>query len=280
MASGAIVLLTDFGLKERFVASMKGVIYSVNSDLGIFDLSHDIQPYNIWEAAEILSGTIPYWPEGTVFVAVVDPGVGSSRRSILAHTRSNHYITAPDNGIITLAQDRIGLNAVREIDENRNRRPGSEDMHTFHGRDIYAYTGARLASGIIEFNKVGGVITDLVRINYPQPEINEGKLSGFIVKTEEPFGNLVTNIPAALFHSWHSSSAGSGLQLEIRNKSAVFFKNKIRFVKSFGGVEIGEPLAYLDSLGFTGIALNQRDFAATYKTGSGPDWLITFSGSN
>ena len=138
----ALVLISDFGTTERFVASMKGVALSVDPDLQVHDLTHHIEPFNIWQASYVLSGTIEFWPRGTVFVSVIDPGVGTKRKSVVAETASGHYIVTPDNGSLTLIADFQGIVALRQIDESVNRRPGSEGLHTFHGRDVYAYTGA------------------------------------------------------------------------------------------------------------------------------------------
>ena len=142
----ALVLASDFGTTERFVASMKGVALSVDPYLQIHDLTHHIEPFNIWQASYMLAGTIDYWPEGTVFVSVVDPGVGTERRSVVAKTGTGQYVVTPDNGSLTLVADKQGILEIRQIDETINRRPGSESSHTFHGRDVYAYTGARLAA--------------------------------------------------------------------------------------------------------------------------------------
>ena len=128
---------------------------SVDSSLKLFDLTHEIPAYNIWEAAYRLEQTVPYWPAGTVFVSVVDPGVGTDRTSVVLKTSKGHFIVTPDNGTLTLIAQTEGIDEVREIDESVNRRQGSEISYTFHGRDVYAYTGARLASGKITFEQVG-----------------------------------------------------------------------------------------------------------------------------
>ena len=179
-----LVLLSDFGLTERFVASMKGVALSIDPQLQVHDLTHQIEPFNIWQASYMLAGTIDYWPKGTVFVSVVDPGVGTDRRSVVAKTSSGHYVVTPDNGSLTLVADSQGIAEVRQIDEGVNRRPGSEDSHTFHGRDVYSYTGARLAAAIIDFEAVGPLLeSDIVRLSYQKPKdgfSTRGALRSFI----------------------------------------------------------------------------------------------------
>ena len=146
-----LVFQTDFGLVDGAVSAMYGVAYTVHPEIRIHDLTHDITPFNIWEASYRLIQTINYWPAGTVFVSVVDPGVGCERKSIVAKTRSGRYIVTPDNGTLTHVIRLEGIAAVREIDESRNRLPSSGESYTFHGRDVYAFTGARLACGIIDF---------------------------------------------------------------------------------------------------------------------------------
>src|SRR5450631_3898110 len=155
-AHAPLVLLTDFGTQDGAVAAMKGVAYSVSQDLLISDLSHD-NP-SIFEVAYRLYQTEQFWPKDTVFVAVVDPAVGTQRLSVVLKTRTGHYFVGPDNGLLSLVAERDGVEALRRIDERVNRRPGSEDSHTFHGRDVFVYTGARLAAGVIGFDQVGPLL--------------------------------------------------------------------------------------------------------------------------
>src|ERR1043165_9427101 len=146
---------------------MKGVAMEVSPDLKLFDLTHEIPAYNIWEAAYRLEQTVRYWPAGTVFVSVVDPGVGTDRKSVVLKTKSGHFIVTPDNGTLTLIAESLGIAELREIDEAVNRRKDSEKSYTFHGRDVYAYTGARLAAGAISFEQVGHALPDsVVMIHY------------------------------------------------------------------------------------------------------------------
>ena len=151
----ALVFLTDFGVKDGAVSSMKGVAFKVDSGLAMFDVTHEIPVFNTWEAAYRLDQVASYWPEGTVFVCVVDPGVGTDQKSIVLETASGHFFVSPDNGTLTLVAEHLGIGEVREIDKRVNRLQGSELSHTFHGRDVYAYTGARLAAGLIDFSGVG-----------------------------------------------------------------------------------------------------------------------------
>ena len=168
-AAAPLVLQSDFGVKDVAVASMKGVAVGVSRDLDIYDLTHEIPAFNIWEASLRLAEVADYWPKGTVFVSVVDPGVGTERKSVVLKTRAGHFYVTPDNGSLTAVAKKYGIAAVREIDEAVNRLADSEKSYTFHGRDVYAYTGARLAAGVISFKEVGRKLPrEVIRIPYQE----------------------------------------------------------------------------------------------------------------
>jgi len=195
-----VVFQSDFGLKDGAVSAMKGVAMGVDNSLKLFDLTHEIPAYNIWEAAYRLEQTIPYWPAGTVFVSVVDPGVGTNRKSVVLKTNAGHYIVTPDNGTLTLIAASQGIAEIREIDEAVNRRKGSEKSYTFHGRDVYAFTAARLAAGAISFEEVGKSLpNEVVNIPYQKAIIERNKIKGTIAILDVQYGNIWTNIPADLF---------------------------------------------------------------------------------
>ena len=271
-----LAFLTDFGLKEHFTGTMKGVALSVSPDIRLFDITHHIQPYNIWEAGLTLAFTLPFWPRETVFVCVTDPGVGTSRKSIVALTNDDKYIVTPDNGTLTFILNKPGIQAIREINEHSNRRPGSEDFHTFHGRDVYAYTGARLASGIIPFEDIGDKLSsDPVSIQYQTAAMSDtGKISGTVMKIEAPFGNLVTNIPQNLFTDFKKNRPDSTYKTYILKDRSLMYDEKLPFVSSFGHVQAGQPILYIDSNGFLGIAANQAHFAKQNNIGFGNEWKI------
>ncbi len=153
-----VVFMSDFGLCDGAVSAMYGVADNVCSDLRLADLTHDIPQFNIWEASYRLEQAMPYWKEGTVFVCVCDPGVGTARKSIACKTKTNQYVVTPDNGTISHIAKSLGIVEIREISEATNRLKASEKSYTFHGRDVYAYTGARLASKTITFEEVGPVL--------------------------------------------------------------------------------------------------------------------------
>ena len=270
-----LVFQTDFGLVDGAVSAMYGVAYTVNPELKIHDLTHDITPYNIWEASYRLIQTINYWPANTVFVSVVDPGVGSTRKSVVVKTKGGQYIVTPDNGTLTHVIRLEGIEAVREIDENINRLPRSGESYTFHGRDVYAYTGARLASGIIDFEGVGPELSvdSLVSLPIVEPRIEGNAVCGTIDVLDVRFGSLWTNIPRTLFLET-GIRYGERVSITIENDTRCVYRNIILFAKSFADVYVGEALAYINSLDCVAVAINQGSFARAYNIGTGNSWRI------
>jgi S-adenosylmethionine hydrolase len=275
--SKAIVLLTDFGTQDRFVASMKGVIFGIDPEISIFDLTHEIPPYSIADAAGILAGTIPFWPEGTTFVSVVDPGVGTPRRSVVCLTRNNHYIITPDNGTLTEVLYEPGIKEAKELLPEMHRRPGSELYHTFDGRDLYAYAAARLASGRLNFEELPVVPEkDLVLLDNFYLQVEPGKITGTITRIEQPYGNLCTNIPASTLREQLKFSETGSLLLKIGilHKNQLIFEQSLPFLPSFGFTGQGKPLIYQDSVGKVGLAVSMGNFARHFQIEAGQDWII------
>ncbi len=270
-----LVFQTDFGLVDGAVSAMYGVAYCVHPDLKIHDLTHDITPYNIWEASYRLIQTLEYWPENTVFVSVVDPGVGSDRKSVVARTNTGRYIVTPDNGTLTHVLRMEGICEVREIDEHINRLPRSGDSYTFHGRDVYAYTGARLASGIIDFEGVGPKldVKDLNILPIVEPYLDGKAVHGTIDILDVRFGSLWTNIPRDLFLQT-GIQYGDRVSITIENETRTVYRNIILFARSFADVYVGEALAYVNSLDCVAVAINQGSFARAYNIGTGNSWSI------
>lgn len=235
-----LVFQTDFGLVDGAVSAMYGVAYCVNPELKIHDLTHDITPYNIWEASYRLIQTIAYWPNDTVFVSVVDPGVGSTRRSVVVKTKSGKYIVTPDNGTLTHVIRLDGIEAAREIDEHVNRLPRSGESYTFHGRDVYAYTGARLASGVIDFEGVGPEldVSSLVSLPIVEPYLDGNAACGTIDVLDVRFGSLWTNIPRTMFLQT-GIQYGDRVSITIENDTRTVYRNIILFAKSFADVYVG-----------------------------------------
>ena len=270
-----LVYQTDFGLVDGAVSAMYGVAYSVNPELRIHDLTHDITPFNIWEASYRLIQTINYWPENTVFVSVVDPGVGSNRKSVVVKTNSGRYIVTPDNGTLTHVIRLEGIASVREIDENINRLPRSGESYTFHGRDVYAYTGARLASGIIDFEGVGPEldVDSLMSLPIVEPVLDGNAVCGTIDVLDVRFGSLWTNIPRTLFLET-GIQYGDRVSITIENDTRTVYRNIILFARSFADVYVGEALSYVNSLDCVAVAINQGSFARAYNIGTGNSWRI------
>lgn len=270
-----LVFQSDFGLVDGAVSAMYGVAYTVEPQLNIHDLTHDITPYNIWEASYRLIQTIRYWPQGTIFVSVVDPGVGSDRKSVVVKTASGHYVVTPDNGTLTHIIRFDGIEAVREIDEHVNRLPRSGESYTFHGRDVFAYTGARLAAGIIDFEGVGPEMKpeDLVRLPIIEPRLEGRAVCGTIDVLDVRFGSLWTNIPRTLFLQT-GVHYGDRVSITIENDTRCVYRNIILFAKSFADVYMGEALAYVNSLDCMAVAINQGSFARAYNIGTGNFWRI------
>jgi len=269
-----LVLQSDFGVKDSAVASMKGVAVSVSRDLDIYDLTHEIPAYNVWEASLRLAQVAEYWPEGTVFVSVVDPGVGTARKSVVLKTRSGHYFVSPDNGSLTAVAELLGIEGVREIDEAVNRLANSEKAYTFHGRDVYAYTGARLAAGVISFAEVGRELPAKVTlIPYQKPRIGKGRVDGTIDILDPQFGNIWTNINREAFRSL-ALEPGDKVRITIRNGAHVVLAQSLPYFPTFGRVSVGEPLLYLNSLNNVSLAINQGNFSEKFNIQSGASWSI------
>ncbi len=271
-----VVLQTDFGLSDGAVSAMYGVAYTVDPTLSLSDLTHDIPEYNIWEASYRLYQTIPYWPLGTVFISVVDPGVGSDRLSIVAKTTEGHYIVTPNNGTLTHISHHIGIASVRIIDEKINRLPRSGESYTFHGRDVYAYTGARLAAGVISFEEVGKEIglDQIVCQSVHQAKSDGIIIEGAIDILDVRFGNLWTNIPRDLCVE-AGMKYGDIFEVTIKRNDREIYNHRMIFGRSFADSQLGASLLYVNSVDHIGVAMNQGSFAQAYHIGTGANWKIT-----
>lgn len=276
MSKQHLVLQTDFGLSDGAVSAMHGVALSVDPSLGIYNLTHDIPQYNIWEGSYRLFQTINYWPEGTVFVSVVDPGVGTERLSVVAKTKNNQYIVTPDNGTLTHVKEHVGIIEARIIDEKINRLPNSGESYTFHGRDVYACTGARLAAGIITYEQVGPEldVDQLVELPVTEAEYTDDVVVGNIDILDVRFGNLWTNIERVVFKEL-GIEYGDALEVSIENNRRFIYKNIIKFGRSFADSRLGEPILFVNSLDKIGVAINQGSFAKAYHIETGANWKIS-----
>jgi S-adenosylmethionine hydrolase len=253
-----IVFMTDFGVVDDSVAICRGVMYSIMPEVRIVDLTHQVTPFSILDGARFLFGATPYYPAGTVFVVVVDPGVGSIRKAIVAKSKRGQYFVLPDNGLLTLVEQRDGIEGVREI-TNTNWMIGAKLSSTFHGRDIFSPAGAHVARGD-DWTKVGPErqVASLVRLELKASRIDDRGVRAEVIATDGPFGNLVTNLDAEDF-----------LKLGYQRGQEVPFKlgekeMKIKFVRTFSDVDLGQPLLYIDSRGHLALGVNQGSFAAVY----------------
>jgi S-adenosyl-L-methionine hydrolase (adenosine-forming) len=253
-----VVFMTDFGVVDDSVALCKGVMYSIAPELRIVDLTHQVTPFSILDGARFLYGSTPYFPAGTVFVVVIDPGVGSTRKAVVVKSKRGQYFVLPDNGLMTLVQDRDGIEAAREI-SSRGWMIGAALSSTFHGRDIFSPVGAHLAHGE-DWTQVGPeiAVNRLIRLDVAPSRLDEKGLSGEVIATDGPFGNLVTNISGEDFLKL---DYGHGQNVHITVGKTEL---NIPFVRTFSDVGLKKPLLYIDSRGHIGLAVNQGSFAATY----------------
>src|ERR1035437_1169276 len=253
-----IVFMTDFGVVDDSVAICRGVMYGILPEVRIVDLTHQVTPFSILDGARFLYGATPYFPAGTVFVVVVDPTVGSTRKAIVARSKRGQYFVLPDNGLLTLVEQRDGIDAVHEI-TNPEWMVGSKLSSTFHGRDIFSPVGAHVVRGG-DWTKGGAemAVKDLVRLDWKVATLEERGLSAMVIATDGPFGNLVTNVDAEDFLKL-GYQRGQEVPVKVGDREM-----KVKFVKPFSDVPLNQPLLYIDSRGHLGLAVNQTSFAATY----------------
>ena len=272
---GALIIQTDFGLYDGAVNAMYGVAYGVSKDLDIFNLMHEIKPFDIWDASYRLTQVINYWPENTVFVSVVDPGVGTKRKSVVAKTNDNHYIVTPNNGTLTHTLKKFGIKELREIDENVNRLKNSYESYTFHGRDVYVYTAARLAAGVISYEEVGPELSvdEVVTFDTKDAYIKDDKIIGIIDVLDKRFGSPWTNISLDLVKKL-GVDYNDDLDVVIKHNDKIVYNNDMKLLKSFGDTDVGKELVFINSLLNVSFAINQGSFAERYNIDSGTEWTV------
>jgi S-adenosylmethionine hydrolase len=253
-----IVFMTDFGVVDDSVAICRGVMYSIMPEVRIVDLTHQVTPFSILDGARFLYGTTPYYPAGTVFVVVVDPTVGSARKAIVARSKRGQYFVLPDNGLLTLVEQRDGIEGVHEI-TNTDWMIGTKLSSTFHGRDIFSPVGAHVARGD-DWTKVGPElpVAALVHLELKAARLDDHGVTAEVIATDGPFGNLVTNLDADDFLKL-GYQRGQDVPVKLGGKEM-----KVKFVRTFSDVPLGQPLLYIDSRGHLGLAVNQGSFAAVY----------------
>ena len=274
-----LVFQTDFTYMEGAVAAMYGVVKTVDPTLEIIDATHDIPQYDIWSASYRLSQYISYWPKGTIFVSVVDPGVGTKRKACVAKTKNGYYIVTPDNGTLTHINDIYGIEEIREINEeiNRLKREDNKEVSIFHGRDLFGYCAARLASGIISYEEVGEKynISEIKKFDIKEVTKDSTSISGIIEINDPNFGNAWSNIPLTSFKELFNY--GDLVNVEIKKEDTILFNQKVKFVKAFGDVNKGECLIYNNELGKLSLALSQDSFIKKYNVYYGNEYKIIFS---
>jgi S-adenosylmethionine hydrolase len=256
-AHASIVFMTDFGTANDAVAICKAVMLGIAPEVRIMDITHQVTPYSIGEAARFLSGVTPYYPAGTVFVAVIDPGVGTSRKAVIVKTKKGQYFVLPDNGLITPVLERDGLDSAREI-TNPSWMIGDKVSSTFHGRDIFSPAGAHLATGW-DYTLAGPEVSELVRLTPKVASVTNEGIEGQVIGLDDPFGSLISDILGDDFRKL-GYVFGDKVTVQLNKKPFT-----LPYVKTFMDVPLGEPLLYQDSRGRVGLAVNQGNFSQIHK---------------
>ena len=254
-----IGFMTDFDVKDDAVGICKAVMNGVAPGVQVIDITHQATPYDIAEGARFLAGSAPYFAKDAVFVVVIDPTVGSTRRAIIARSKTGQFFVLPDNGLLTLVQDRDGIEGARQI-TNPEWMIGAKTSSTFHGRDIFSPAGAHLARGD-DWTTAGPPVdvASLVRLDLHTATVDDTGLHGEVIGTDGPFGNLVLNVPAETFAKL-GYKLGDTVPVQVGGQTY-----RLPFVKTFSDVAVGKPLAYIDSRGRLSLGINQRSFAEIYK---------------
>ena len=245
-----IALLTDFGLRDPYVAQVKAVILSYCRDAAIIDVTHDVSAFNELQAAFILKINAPYMPPGTIHVSVIDPGVGSKRRSIIIETRRGDIFIGPDTGFMIPAAEELGINAVYVIDDSKLPPRISE---TFHARDVFAPVAGMIASGK-DVRELGREISDYVRFKLPEPKISEDEI-GVTVMHVDRFGNVITNLKSRE----SPLRVGERIRVSMKDKEIT-----CEFVKSYAYVGVGEPLLTIGGSGYVEFSINRGSAAERF----------------
>lgn len=250
-----IGFLTDFDTKDDAVGICRAVMHGIAPTATIIDITHQVTPFDIAEGARFLSGSAPYFAKDAVFVAVIDPGVGTTRKAIIVKSKVGQYFVLPDNGLITGIAERDGLEGAREI-VNTEWMIGARLSSTFHGRDIFSPAAAHLARGD-DWMAAGPEIpvSRLVRLQGASAALDERGLHAEVIGTDGPFGNLILNVPQSLFAKL-GYSHGDVVRLKLNGKDYL-----IPFVRTFNDVSVGKDLLYIDSRDRLSIATNQGNFA-------------------
>lgn len=252
-----IVFMTDFGTANDAVALCKAVMLGIAPNVRIMDITHQVTPFSIEEASRNLESVSEYYPVGTVFVAVIDPGVGTSRKAVIAKSKRGQYFVLPDNGLVTPVLDRDGLDHAYEI-TNTNWMIQGPVSSTFHGRDIFSPAGAHLAMGW-DYSLAGPEVAQLVRLSPKTAVVSDKGVAGDVLGLDDPFGSLITNISGDLMKTL-GYNFGDKVTFQLEKKSLT-----LPFVKTFMNVPVGDSLLYVDSRGRLGVAINQGDYSRKFN---------------
>jgi len=249
-----ITLLSDFGLKDPYVAEMKAVILSICPEARIVEISHEIEKFNIRMGAFVLASAAPYFPAGTIHVAVVDPGVGTKRRPIIVETKRCFYV-GPDNGLLMLAAQKEGISHVYHVSNPRYML--SRVSRTFHGRDVFSPAAAHLARGCPP-SEFGPQIRDYALPEFAKPRVIKGELLGEVLHIDD-FGNIVSNISA---EDLEKMGVREGCPLHVKLKGRTL---ALKLCSAYGEVPAKKPLGIIGSSDFLEISINQGNASKVFK---------------
>jgi S-adenosylmethionine hydrolase len=252
-----LVFMTDFGTANDAVALCKAVMLGIAPDVRIMDITHQVTPFSIAQGARFLEAVTEYYPAGTVFVAVIDPGVGTSRKAVIVKSKKGQYFVLPDNGLITPVLDRDGLEHAYEITNTNWMVPGAISS-TFHGRDIFSPAGAHLAMGW-DYTLAGPEVAQLVRLTPKVATVTDKGIAGDVIGLDDPFGSLITDIAGDDVKKL-GYNFGDKITFQLNKKSLT-----LPFDRTFMDVAVGDALLYIDSRGRLGVAVNQGDYAGKFK---------------
>jgi len=253
-----ITLLSDFGLKDPYVAEMKAVILSIHPEAQIVDMSHEVEKFNIRMGAFVLASAAPYFPSGTIHVAVVDPGVGTKRRPLVVETKRYFYV-GPDNGLLVLSAQREGIRHVYNITNPKYVLP--RVSRTFHGRDIFAPVAAHLARGCPP-SELGPEIYDYMLPKFAKPRVRRGRLFGEVLHIDD-FGNIVSNFST---EDLEKMGIREGCLLHVRLRGEAL---TLKLCSAYGEVPAKTPLAIVGSGDFLEFSVNQGSASETFNVKAG-----------
>jgi S-adenosylmethionine hydrolase len=264
MAQRIITLITDFGLKDPYVAEMKAIILGIKPDATIVDITHEIEKFSTRMGAYVLASASPYFPIGAIHVAVIDPSVGTKRCPILMQTSKSYFI-GPDNGVLVLAAKNQGIEHVYEISNRKLMLPRISG--TFHGRDVFAPAAAHLANGISPAT-FGPEIHNIVMPEFAKIRRGKNTLVGQILHIDD-FGNIITNFGEIELNQLKTKS--------VVNLGLKDVKLRLKLCKAYSDVESQEPLAVMGSHNFLEISINQGNAAKTFKIRNGDKIILYYS---